>query len=125
MASILLIEDDEPLRQILALALVNAGHTVAEAADGNQGIERFHKAPPDLVITDIVMPGREGIEMIMTLRREAPRLPIIAISGAANYARIYLGMAAKLGAQRILPKPFSAADLLRAINEVLAAPPAG
>jgi DNA-binding response OmpR family regulator len=125
MASILLIEDDEPLRQILALALVNAGHTVAEAADGNQGIERFREAPPDLVITDIVMPGREGIETIMALRREAPRLPIIAISGAANYARVYLGMAAKLGAQRILSKPFNTADLLAAINEVLSTPPAG
>ena len=125
MASILLIEDDDPLRKVLAISLANAGHTVVQAADGQEGIDRFHAAPPELVITDLVMPGKEGLETIMTLRREAPRLPIIAISGAANYAKIYLGMAAKLGAQRILAKPFTTPDLLRAVSEVLAVPATG
>jgi CheY-like chemotaxis protein len=122
MASILLIEDDEPLRKVLAITLAKAGHTVVQAGDGDEGLHQFHQAPPDLVITDIVMPGKEGIETIMALRQEAPKLPIIAISGAANYSPIYLGMAAKLGAQRILSKPFTGADLLRAINEMLPAP---
>lgn len=125
MASILLIEDDEPLRKVLAITLAKAGHTVVQAADGEEGLDRFHEAPPELVITDIVMPGKEGIETIMTLRREAPRLPIIAMSGAATYSPVYLGMAAKLGAQRILVKPFTNAALLRAVSDVLPAPAVG
>ena len=124
MANILLIEDDEPLRKVLAITLAKAGHTVVQAGDGNECLHKFHHAAPDLVITDIVMPGKEGIETIMALRKESPRLPIIAISGAANYSPMYLAMAAKLGAQRILSKPFTGADLLRAIGAVLPAPSA-
>lgn len=125
MASILLIEDDEPLRKVLAITLAKAGHKVVQAADGEEGLDRFHDAPPELVITDIIMPGKEGIETIMMLRREAPRLPIIAMSGAATYSPVYLEMAAKLGAQRILVKPFTNAALLRAVSEVLPAPAVG
>ena len=119
MARILLIEDDTPLREVLAATLVNAGHIVAQAGDGRQGVELFDLAPADLVITDILMPGQEGIETIMQLRRLAPGLPIIAISGGATHSKFYLGMAAKLGAQRVLAKPFTPAELLRAIDEVL------
>ncbi len=125
MASILLIEDDTPLREVLATTLTNAGHTVLQAADGRQGIELFHVSPTDVVITDIIMPGQEGIETIMALRKEFPRLPIIAMSGGASHSRTYLGMAAKLGAHRTLAKPFTPAELLRAITEVLPKPGAG
>jgi len=120
MARILLIEDDTNLREVLAVTLVNAGHIVAQAVDGRQGVELFDLAPVELVITDILMPGQEGIETIMQLQRREPGLPIIAISGGATHSKFYLGMAAKLGAQQVLAKPFTPAELLRAVGTVLA-----
>jgi len=123
MARILLIDDDTPLREVLAATLANAGHSVMQAADGLQAMELFRAEPAELVITDILMPGHEGIETIVQLRRDAPKVPIIAISGAPNNSKFYLTMAAKLGAQRSLAKPFSPAELLGAVSAVLAERP--
>lgn len=123
MARILLIDDDQPLLDALAANLVNAGHEVTPAVDARRAVELFRQEPTDLVVTDIIMPGQEGIETIIALRAELPTLPIIAISGSAHNARFYLGMATKLGAQRTLAKPFTAAELLRVVDEVLAAAP--
>jgi DNA-binding response OmpR family regulator len=82
MATLLLIDDDDLLRRALIESLVKAGHKVIEASDGLQGCELARSLSVDLVITDLVMPVQEGVETIMTLRRERPRLPIIAMSGA-------------------------------------------
>ena len=110
------------LREVLAAALSHAGHTVVQADGGRQGEKIFRAEPADLVITDLVMPDREGLETIMALRRERPDLPIIAMSGGMR-SPVYLALAAKLGAQRTLAKPFAPEVLLRAIDELLASQP--
>src|SRR6185369_2584061 len=87
---LLLIDDDPILREVLAMALVQAGYTVVHAESGRQGTALFRATPADLVITDLVMPDREGIETIVTLHRERPDLPIIAMSGGAVRSPLYL-----------------------------------
>ena len=121
MPKILVIDDDEAIRTLLAEALIATGHTVRLAADGNIGLKLFRAAPADLVITDLVMPEKEGLETIMELRREFPGVHIIAMSGGfAHDAGLYLHMAERLGAARVLRKPFRVAELTTAIAEVLA-----
>ena len=123
MAQILLIDDDDLLRGVLAKALGHAGHDVIQAADGQQGIELSRATTVDLVITDLIMPVKEGVETIVQLRRERPQLPIIAISGGVTNSEVYLKIAAKIGAKRILAKPFTPQELLATIREVLGEEP--
>ena len=120
MPRLLLIDDDALLREMLAAALVQAGHTVVQAEDGRQGVNFFRAEPADLVITDLVMPDREGIETIIALHGKWPALPIVAMSGGDTRSSVYLALAAKLGACRTLAKPFATDVLLRAIDELLA-----
>lgn len=122
MARILIIDDDSPLRGVIAEALRAIGHEVLQAEDGQQGLEIFAIAPVDLIVTDLIMPGQEGIETITKIRRTHPTIPIIAISGSVAHANIYLDLARKLGASTTLAKPFSVEDLRRAIAGLL--PPA-
>lgn len=119
MARILVIDDDDMLRKVLVRALTQAGHSVVEAADGAQGMHAFHSADVDLVITDLVMPVQEGVETILALRRERPDLPVIAMSGGVSNAMLYLDIASKVGANKVLPKPFTSQQLADAIAEVL------
>lgn len=119
MAHLLLIEDDKDLREILAVSLVDAGHVVRQAREGREAMTLFTREPADVVITDLIMPGKEGLETILALRKERPKLPIIAISGGVEHSPVYLGLAARLGAQRTLAKPFKIEELLAAIDEVL------
>jgi DNA-binding response OmpR family regulator len=123
MARILIIDDDDALRGVIAQNLELAGHTAIEASDGRQGVDVFHVTKIDLVLTDLVMPGKEGVETIIELHRERPDLPIIAMSGGMPRSAMYLEIAAKLGARRALAKPFTPQELLKAIDEVLAEPP--
>ena len=124
MARILIIDDDALFRGVLVEALQLAGHEVLQAEDGRQGVEVFRLAPTDVVVTDLIMPRQEGIETITELRRDYPRLPIIAMSGRMSHSALYLKMAKRLGAQRLLTKPFSVADLSQAIADALSPPPA-
>ncbi|HWZ94957.1 MAG TPA: response regulator [Opitutaceae bacterium] len=120
MARILLIDDDDAVRNVLYLTLTNCGHTVIEARNGKEGLEQFKGANADLVITDIVMPGTEGFEVMMKLRRKHPAVKIIAISGGGLHnAEHYLHTAKLLGAVKVLAKPFSYEALLAAVNEQL------
>lgn len=121
MARILLIDDDDALRTVMAKAIVHGGHQVIEATDGKQGVELFHATEVDLVITDLIMPVQEGVETILQLRRARPELPIIAISGGVSNSKLYLDIAAKIGARHILAKPFGMSDMLAAINAALPA----
>ena len=120
MATILLIDDDELLRGALVQSLINAGHKVIEAQDGLEGVELARTTSVDIVITDLVMPVQEGVETIMTLRRERPRLPIIAMSGGVTHSKLYLDIAGKIGAKRMLPKPFTPRALIALVEQVLA-----
>lgn len=118
MAEILVIDDDAQLRRLLARVLKGAGHTVHEAKNGREGITLFHQVHPRLVITDLVMPDTEGIETIRELRREAPNVSILAISGGSNHA-VYLRAATGLGATAALEKPFNNDQLLSVVEELL------
>lgn len=120
MARILIIDDDDLLRGVLSKALVHGGHHVVQAADGRQGVDLARVTPVDIVITDLIMPVQEGVETIVTLRREMPALPIIAMSGGASHSGLYLEIAEKIGARRVLGKPFTPKQLLEAVDEVLA-----
>jgi CheY-like chemotaxis protein len=119
-ARILLIDDDDLLRGVLAQALIHGGHTVVEASNGQEGLDLFRAAPVELVITDLIMPVQEGVETIMKLRRLKAAVPIIAISGGVSNSKHYLDLAAKIGAKRILAKPFTPLQLIEAVDEVLA-----
>ncbi len=120
MPTVLVIDDDPMVRSLLAHALKGAGYDVIDAADGHEGLQLARSRMPDLVVTDLVMPVQEGVETILTLRKERPRLPIIAISGGASHSRLYLDIAGRIGARRILPKPFTPKELLALVEQVLA-----
>jgi DNA-binding response OmpR family regulator len=117
MAEILIIDDDPQMRRVVAQILKGAGHTPHEAANGKEGIAVFQRQRPALVISDIVMPDMEGIETILTLRREAPTIPILAISGRRDPN--YLRFATTLGASAALDKPFGAEELLATVEKLL------
>lgn len=121
MASILLVDDEAAVRELMAIVLQMEGHSVTQAGDGNAAIGALEGATFDLVITDLVMPGKEGIETIMDIRRRWPELKVIAMSGGGRgSASDYLEMAAHLGASRTLEKPFESEDLVKMVAEVLA-----
>lgn len=120
MAKVLIIDDDARITRLMTRALAGAGHHVIEAADGRKGVERFREHHPDLVITDLVMPGQEGIETILELRREATVTGIIAVSGGGlGQGLTYLDLASKLGADAVLPKPFRVTELVKVVDQVL------
>jgi DNA-binding response OmpR family regulator len=120
MARILLIEDNDALRTMLAEVLALAGHTVVEAGNGRNGLDLFRQAGADLVITDLVMPEIEGLEVVRQLRNAHAPVNVIAISGGGRApAAVYLEAARLLGAARVLHKPFTTAVLLAAIDELL------
>ncbi len=121
MAQILIIEDDADIRSLYRRILEQAGYHVIEASDGNIGIKLYRENLPDLIITDIIMREKEGLQTIMELRRDFPQVKIIAVSGGgeAIAASTCLSLAARLGAQRTMSKPVSQTDFLKAIREVL------
>ena len=119
MIKILIIDDDEPFRTMLRITLEKADYEVQTAKDGREGIEAFQESPADLVITDLIMPEKEGIETMLELQRTHPGLKLIAMSGGGWYGTdIDFDMARKLGA-RTLDKPFALKELLATIDELL------
>lgn len=121
MAEILIIDDDSQMRRLLIRILKSAGHHVREASDGAAGLKAFREERPVLVITDIFMPEKEGIETIRSLRQQAPDLPILAISGSG--LKDYLNFAMQLGATAALSKPFSADQLLATVAQLVEGSP--
>ncbi len=108
------------MRESLAKVLQACGFEVTMAGDGVEGIATFRANPTDLVITDLVMPKKEGLETIMELHREFPNAKIIAMSGGTRHDEtVFLRAAQKLGAHRWLQKPFGMDQLLGAVNELL------
>ena len=120
MPHILIVDDDSATRRMLRRTLERAGHTVSESEDGNSALRALQSAAADVVITDVIMPGMEGIETIQTLRKRYPTVKIIAMSGGGHIGPDdYLSVAEAFGAARIFKKPFDTDDLLAAIEEVL------
>ncbi len=107
---------------MLRRMLHQAGHQVSEAGNGAEGIDSYERDPPDLIITDILMPEKDGIETIITLHRADPDLPNNAISGGGRSGGMdFLCSAEKLGARHTLAKPFRGDQLLNAVSESLSA----
>lgn len=121
MRSILVIEDNAEMRLMLQETLAQAGYEVRAAEDGRQATSLCRNKAPDLVITDIYMPNKDGLEMIMELRANFPRTKIIAISGQITHKNM-LPVAATLGAIRTMAKPFQPAELLKVVEEILESP---
>ena len=122
MTSILLIDDDEQLRTMLSVVLRRAGYEVQVAIDGIEASNFYRSHPTDLIITDLIMPGKEGLEIIMELRKDYPRAKIIAMSGGGRSGTMsYLKVAKAFGAQEVLEKPFPNQEILEAVRRVLAA----
>jgi DNA-binding response OmpR family regulator len=122
MARILLIEDNEAFRRMLETALGIAGHQIVSADDGEAGLRTFREEGPfDVVITDIVMPNREGIGTILELVQDSD-VPIIAMSGGGQTVGTTdaLENARMLGAAETMTKPFALRDLLGAVTRLAA-----
>lgn len=120
MAVILVVDDEPSLRETVRHMLERAGHHVIEAGDGARGLARYRERKPDLVITDILMPGKDGIEALREIHRLDPAARIVVMSGgrlASNFD--FLGIAERLGAAASVEKPFKASELLAVVDHVL------
>jgi CheY-like chemotaxis protein len=122
MARILVIDDEELIRRLLIATLKSQGHEVLDACDGAEGLRLLQVNHPDLIITDIIMPEMDGVELLMTLRREAPNIRVIAMSGGGQFGHhATLELAEPLGAFATLHKPFAPEAVLSLVKEALAA----
>ena len=117
MPSVLVVDDQEQVRQLIRETLEQAGYEVDEARDGKEGMERYRAKAPDLIIMDIIMPDQDGLEAIMTIRREFPDTRVIAMTGASDTIGVLnlLDVAKMFGARRTLQKPFELKVLLDAV----------
>jgi CheY-like chemotaxis protein len=121
MAHILVIDDDPAVLLLFKQFLENAGYSVELAADGKNGMETMGRRKPDLIITDIMMPEMDGLELLMEIKRHHPEIPVIAISGGMKILPVsFLHHAEKFGARRVFQKPVELSTLLRAVQELLA-----
>lgn len=120
MADILIIDDDKAIRTTFERILTKVGHSVKCAENGRVGLELLMESMPDLVISDIMMPDTDGLEVIMAIKGMGESIPVIAISGGAHSVTMdFLPVAKALGASRILHKPITIDELLAAVQDAL------
>ena len=123
MKRILIIDDEVQVRTVLREIIRRAGYIVTEASDGEEGLEACRENPVDLVITDIVMPRKWGVETIMEMRIEFPDVKIIASSGGGRFdPKTYLTVADGFGADCALAKPIGREEILEAISSLIGQP---
>ncbi len=117
--SILIVDDEPGIRELLSMILESAGHSVVVAEDGIEAPKVLASREVEVVITDLLMPERDGLEFITEIRAKYPKVKFIAMSGGGHIARdSYLRIARNFGAHFILEKPFSQAGVLGAIEKV-------
>lgn len=122
MAHILVIDDEQGMREAVQKILTRAGHQVSLASNGREGLARVAASPPDIVVTDVFMPEKDGIETTITLRKTYPKVKIIAISGGGRTSNFdFLEIAKKMGAHAVLQKPVRMAELLDQVTRLLEA----
>jgi two-component system, chemotaxis family, chemotaxis protein CheY len=120
MPRILVIDDEQLVRSFLKKALEKHGYEVTEASDGLEGINKQRESPADLIISDIVMPEKDGFELMMELRGNFAEVKIIAMTGGGAYGVMgHLEVAKRLGAYATLQKPFSIEILLKTVSGAL------
>ena len=120
MPSILIIDDDDSLRDSLRRTLHKEGYTIMEASEGGRGLKLLERSSVDLILLDMFMPEKDGLETIGELRRAHPGITIIAMSGGGFRGTVdVLHVAKKLGVRRTLAKPFTWEQLLDALREEL------
>jgi DNA-binding NtrC family response regulator len=119
-ARIIVIDDQEPIRRLIRRTLESHGYSIAEASDGAAGLKLLAQEPAEIVITDIFMPGQDGIVTLRQIRKEFPRVKVIVISGGDATGTLDMRRDAEfLGAVRSLGKPFTGAELVRLVEAVL------
>ena len=122
MQKILIIDDEPHILMMLKKMMEKAGYDIDLASNGHEGMKLFQKSPSDLVITDIIMPEKEGLETIREMKRIQPELKIIAMSGGGKIsAESYLETASIFGANRVIQKPFTQKEMVTAVNELMVA----
>jgi CheY-like chemotaxis protein len=132
MAKIIVIDDEEDIRNVLKEVLERAGYKVSVASNSENGLELLRHEGADLVITDIIMPGSDGVDTVYRIRMEFPKTRVIVISGGGNVTPMdyepgaikteaYLASASLAGADVTLKKPFDRQELLDAVKELMAA----
>mgnify|MGYP000043960410 CR=1 FL=1 len=120
MKRILVIDDDDLTRATIRDMLETSGYEVDEAENGSDGVLKQQDRPFDLIVTDVLMPDKDGIETIIDLKRGYPNLRIIAISGGGTTGNlVFLEMSTRFGADKMLAKPFSNLQLLDAVESLL------
>ena len=130
MANILVVDDEVEVGEAVRHVLERAGYEVTVASNVATGLDAVARQPPDVVITDIIMPRVHGVELIKMLRERYPRVRVIAISGGGSFGPLaykpdaisthaYLAAAREAGAEAILTKPFDLADLVAAVRRLL------
>ena len=130
MSHILIIDDEEDIRDVLQMVLERAGYDVNVASNGNVALELMHREPADLVITDIIMPEKDGVSTITEIRQKFPDVRVIAISGGGGIdpmaykpeaisTTAYLAAAKQAGADHVITKPFEREELLEAVESLL------
>lgn len=126
MSKILLTDDEDVFATMLQRSLTLFGHEVIRARNGREALQAYDPVSFDLVITDLIMPDMEGVELIVALRKINPAVMVIAMSGGGrNHPQAYLAIAEKMGAVRSLAKPFIITELVAAVQECLDAPHSG
>jgi CheY-like chemotaxis protein/nitrogen-specific signal transduction histidine kinase len=122
MSQVLIVDDEAGIRRLMRVILERAGYSVETAVDGQEGLRKFRQAPTDLVISDIIMPDMDGLEVLRTIKREKPAVDLIAISGGGRVdAGNYLDLATKLGARYAFKKPIDRHAFISAVDDILAA----
>jgi len=120
MACVVVIDDQEPIRRIVRRALEQAGHQVLDAEDGELGLQLLEHHPVDVVVSDIFMPGMDGIQMLRQIRKQFPALKVIVMSGGDSSGMLDLRRDAELlGAVKSLSKPFTTHEIVTIVNSVL------
>ena len=120
MAHVLVVDDEDQMRKLIRLLLQQKGHTVVEASNGKKAIQHLQEAEIALVISDVVMPDMDGLELIREIRRTHQRIKILAISGAGREGPgLYLNIAEKFGADAILMKPFAPDQLIERVSALI------
>lgn len=120
MARILVIDDEEPIRRLIRLALEERGYSVEEADNGRDATRRLREGPVDVIIMDIFMPEKGGLETLMDIRTDCPEVKCIVMSGGGLTSSLdYLQHAEVFGAARSFVKPFVMSEMLQAVDDLL------